>query len=648
MIKPLSDSWGGRSARSSLRALAGLSVTAAVLLCTPASLGQSGNSQSGSRPAAQDGQRDQDQKDPFAPKPPQVRELPSILERDEQGRVVWILGDPSRRVIEVMDLSQAQRRELRRIMAERDAQLLRAAVPNLDKVVRALQAHRNGEVVEFDTFAGQLLASLGAFGRRGAFHVDAEVRRAMSRGAYSDLNIVLREYNKARVDEERPRLEAEFAAAGAEPSEIALRDSTILQRFQRLDMVTDAARMLEERLGGWDELVRRHPRLESVEGPNSYWVALSELTDEELARFVRELTGLAVEFPSPDGEAALAPLSRQASEQAQGPQAGPAGHTQAAGNSGNAGGSHRPERPRVSAQSDVQRDADGNFSFTDEELEVLRVNATAEPAILKRDSDGLAVRLDENSFIAAYKAMRDAGLVSELEVEEFDLLLEDRDRVFDEQVLRLYEFLVESASFGPVEEGPLPEAVLNSDWEIASTMFGAWLNEKLPAPSTVHNDLRVREVLEWDNLVQMSRIANDYDGGHIFDARIELLKMVRDREDMNDSAVALPGNIKRPWRLQQIMRDAKRSYATQLRVTEPDFRQALAELDLEGQAATLVEELAAADGPMTESEFWDVAVKLPLEAHRELIKNRTGYEAPEPGYFVGKTPSPTTGAPSGG
>jgi len=142
----------------------------------------------------------------------------------------------------------------------------------------------------------------------------------------------------------------------------------------------------------------------------------------------------------------------------------------------------------------------------------------------------------------------------------------------------------------------------------------------------------------------MARIANEYDAGHIFDARIELLKMVRDEDDMDDPAIALPGNIKRPWRLQQIIRDAKASYARQLRVTEPDFRGVLADLDVEPEVAKELESVVAMDGPMTVADFWDVAVKLPFSAHRELIKERTGYEAPEPGYFEGKHPTPTTGA----
>lgn len=634
-----------RRAASTLGALAGLVAGGVVALNTPAAMAQAGNSPG----------QGQQQDNPFAPRPPQVRELPSILERDEAGKVVWISGDPARKAIEVMDLTSAQRRALRQILAERDAQLLRAAVPNLDKIVRALQAEREGASVEFDAFGRHLMGSLGAFGRRGAFNIDSEVRQALPRGVYSDLNIIIREYNLARVAEERERLEAHYAASGDAVSEVMLRDSTILQRFQQRDVIADAARMLEERLGGMGALIQKYPHLAEHVGDDAYWVALSALGDKQLGMLVYEQAGLEVFFPSPNGEEALTPLARQAMSEVQQPreQGPPAGAP--TGNEGNAGdganngqGNAPPPRPRVSAQSDVQRDADGNFSYTDEELEVLRVNASVEPSILKRGPDGQAIRLDEVSFVEAYKAMRDAGMVSDLEIEKFELLLEDRDRVFDEQVLRLYEFLLKAASYGPVEEGPLAEAVLNQDWEYWSTMFGAWLNEKLPAPSTVHNDLRVREVLDWDNLVKMSRIANEYDGGHIFDARIELLKMVRDREDMDDSAVALPGNIKRPWRLQQIIRDARASYARQLRVTEPDFRQALAGLELEGEAAELVEELAKADGPMTTEDFWAVAVELPAGAHRRLIQERTGYDAPEPGFFEGKVPTPNTGAPSDG
>lgn len=633
-----------RKAASALGALAGVVAGGVIALGAPTALAQAGNSPG----------QGQQQDNPFAPKPPQVRELPSILERDAAGKVVWIEGDPARKAIEVMDLSSAQRRAMRKILADRDAQLLRAAVPNLDKIVRALQAEREGASVEFDAFGRHLMGSLGAFGRRGAFNIDSEVRQALPRGVYSDLNIIIREYNLARVAEERELLEAQYAASGEEVSEVMLRDSTILQRFQQRDVIADAARMLEERLGGMGALVQKYPHLAEHMGDDAYWVALSTLGDKQLGMLVYEQTGLEVFFPSPNGEEALTPLARQAlvevqQQREQGPPEGaPAGNEGNAGGGANSGEGNAPRRPRVSAQSDVQRDADGNFSFTDEELEVLRVNASVEPAILKRGPDGLAIRLNDVSFVEAYKAMRDAGMVSDLEIEEFELLLEDRDRVFHEQVLRLYEFLLKAASYGPVEEGPLADAVLNQDWEYWSTMFGAWLNEKLPAPSTVHNDLRVREVLQWDNLVKMSQIANEYDGGHIFDARIELLKMVRDREDMDDSAVALPGNIKRPWRLQQIIRDAKASYARQLRVTDPDFRQVLAGLDLEGKAAELVEELAKADGPMTAEDFWAVAVELPVEAHRKLIKDRTGYDAPEPGFFEGKVPTPTTGASNDG
>lgn len=611
-----------------LRMFVGALAGAALAVGSPAALGQNSP---GNQPAQES--------DPFAPAPPKARELPSILERNAEGEVIWIEGDPARKAIMVMDLPAAQRRVLERIMAERDDQLLRAAVPNTDKIVRSLEAWRNGEEVEYDAFGRHVMASLGDFGRRGAFVVDAEVRKNVTRGIYTDLNDVVRQYNLARVTEEREVLLAE--SEGTEVSEVMLRDSTILQRFQQRDVIADAARMLKKRYGGDEALIQAHPELADTVKSDGYWAAMSELTDAQLSAFVFDHTQLEVRFPSPEGEEALTALARQEQEETQ--EAGPQANNGNAGN-GNAG----PRKQQITAQGDVQADAEGKFNYTDEDLENLRVPKGEGPGIMWRGDDGEAIRLQGASYAEAYELMLAEGMLSEDDVKELEVLIEDRARVFDEQALRLYELLVEAAKHGPVEEGPLAQAVLNAEWSYSSLMYGAWLNEKLPAPSTFHNDVRIREAMEWDSLVEMARIANEYDAAHIFDARIELLKMVRDDETMNDPDVALPGNIKRPWRLQQIIRDAKASYARQLRVTDPDFRGALAELDLEDEAAEAIKDVVAADGPMTAAEFWEVAVKLPLEAHRELIEKRTGYEAPEPGYFEDKTPVPTTGAPPEG
>lgn len=621
---------GGLRLRMLVGALAGATLAAGA----PAALGQNSP---GNQPAQES--------DPFAPAPPKARELPSILERNAQGEVIWIEGDPARKAIKVMDLPAAQRRVLERILAERDNQLLRAAVPNTDKIVKSLRAWREGEEVEYDAFGRHVMASLGDFGRRGAFAVDAEVRKNVTRGIYTDLNDVIREYNLARVAEEREELLAE--AEGTEVSEVLLRDSTILQRFQQRDVIADAARMLKKRYGGDEALIQAHPKLAETLQSEGYWAAMSELTDAQLAAFVFDHTQLEVRFPSPEGEEALTALARQEQEREETQEAGPQANKPA--NNGNAGNRNAgPRKQQITAQGDVQPDAEGRFNYTDEDLEGLRVPQREGPSIMRRGADGEAIRLEGASYAEAYELMLAEDMLSEDDVQELEVLIEDRARVFDEQALRLYEFLIEAASHGPVEEGPLARAVLDPEWTYSSLMYGAWLNEKLPAPSTFHNDVRIREAMEWDSLVEMARIANEYDAAHIFDARIELLKMVRDDETMNDPEVALPGNIKRPWRLQQIIRDAKASYARQLRVTEPDFRAVLAELDLEGDAAEAIKDVVAADGPMTAAEFWEVAVKLPLEAHRELIEKRTGYEAPEPGYFDDKTPVPTTGAPPEG
>ncbi|MEQ8316578.1 MAG: hypothetical protein RIE77_11945 [Phycisphaerales bacterium] len=574
---------------------------------------------------------------PFAPKPPQPRALPSILERDANGRVVRLQGDPGRAALKVLDLKAEQRRTLDRIMAERDRLLRQAAVLNADKIIDALEVAREGRELETDAMGVALMASLGEYGRRGQFATDSVVRAEIDRPVYIDLTAVVREYNFARIEEEREAMLAEVDVE--EVSEVLLRDSTILQRLIQRDAMEDAARMLEEEFGGAVALVEAHPELGIKVSQDGYWPAMSELSDEQLTAFVRAQTGVEVSFPSPP-EGARAAAAESMGEQPVGPP------VEAAQEGGNAGAveQERPRRQRISAQTDVQPDADGKFRFTDEELEVLRVQPGDGPSILERGPDGKAVRLDDPGFVEAYELLRSHGAISEADIETLDRLLADRDAVFDEQALRLYEFLLVAAGHGPVEDAPLEQAVIDEDWRLAGLMFGAWLNEKLPAPSTFHNDQRIRNGIEWDTLIELARIANEYDGGHIFDARIELLKMVRDNDEMNDASVALPGNIKRPWRLQQIIKDAKASYARQLRVTEPDFRGVLAGLDVSDDVAKELEPVVAMDGPMTVADFWDVAVKLPPEAHRQLIEARTGYEAPEPGFFEGKYPTPTTGA----
>lgn len=576
-----------------LRVLAGALAGAVLAIGSPVvgQPGMSGNAQ------AQEG-------NPFELKQPTARELPSILERDAQGRVVWIKGDPSRKAIEVMDLSASDRGTMERLLVERDEQLLRAAVPNTDKIVRALEAQRADETMAYDAFGRKIMNSLGAFGLRGAYNYDAAVRRAIPRNVYSDLNAIVREYNLARVAEGREALQAR--AQQEEMSEILLRDSTTLQRYQQLDVVADAARMLEDHFGGAEVLARAHPELADTIDADGYWVAVSELTNEQLAEFVSDRTDLDVSFPSPEGAEALAPL---------------------------AGDPEGPGTPtKVTGPSDA-------------ELEAMRAPIGDGPSIARRGADGRVERLERSSYIEAFDLMVDSGSMNEADAERLQAVIDDRDRVFDEQALRLYELLLAAVSHGRVEEGPLEEAVLNEEWRRASLMYGAWLNEELPAPSTFHNDLRVREAIERDALIELARIANEYDNGHIFDARVELLRIVRDDETMTDPRVATPAYIKRPWRLQQIIRDAKASYARQLRVTEPDFRGVLASLDVEPEVAESLKYVVAADGPMTEQDFWDVAVKLPPSAHREIIQKRTGYEAPEPGFFEGKRPEPATGKP---
>jgi hypothetical protein len=541
---------------------------------------------------------------PFALKQSSARALPSILERDAQGKVVWLASDPSRKAIELMNVSAEERRTMQQLMAERDEQLLAAAVPHTDKIIEVLEFQRQNNAMAYDAFGRRLLAVLGEFGVRGAFNYDAQVRKAISRGAYTDLNAIVREYNLARVAEEHAVLQER---AKTEPlSEILLRDSTTLQRFQQLDVAADAARLLRGRFGGEAALAKAHPELADAIENDGYWVAMSRLTDEQLAAFVSAQTGQVVDFPSPEAGEAQPPTT-SAEPQAAGPAlaTGP----------------------------------------SDEQLEAMRAPVSDGPTIVRRGPDGRAVRLDQPGYLAAFELMVDEGAITEAEAERLRTVIADRDAVFDQQSLRLYEYLLEAASHGPVEAAPLEQAVLHDEWRLASLMYGAWLNEQLPSPSTFHNDPRVREAIERDSLIELARIASEYDNAHIFDARIELLRMVRDGKTTADPDVAMPANIKRPWRLQQIIGDAKASYARQLRVTEPDFRGVLASLEVGPEVAESLRYVVAADGPLTEADFWVVAVKLPPAAHRQLIQRRTGYEAPEPGHFEGKTPVPATGGP---
>ncbi|MEQ8845163.1 MAG: hypothetical protein RIB58_09940 [Phycisphaerales bacterium] len=266
-------------------------------------------------PAVAGGLAVQQESNPFAPKPPKARPLPSMLDRDADGSVIWVEGDPARRALELLDLSESTRRAVDEIVAERDRQLREAAIVNADKIVRALQAWRDGAEVEYDAFGRYLMSSLGPIGRRGAIHVDQTVREVLSRSERGDLNAVVREYNLARVAEERERLMAEAADSGEELAEIMLRDSTILQRFMQRDVLADASRMLHQRFGGDAALAEAHPELEGTIQEDGYWAAMSKLTDAQLSAFVRARTGLEVHFPSPEGEEALVPLSATAGEQ---------------------------------------------------------------------------------------------------------------------------------------------------------------------------------------------------------------------------------------------------------------------------------------------------------------------------------------------
>ena len=250
----------------------------------------------------------QQESNPFAPKPPKARQLPSILERDDQGSVVWVDGDPARHALTLIGLSQRVSAEVEQILAERDRLLLQAAVANADKIVRALQAQRADNQAQYDEFARAFGASLGPLRGRNTIPNDSQVRETLGRVKRDDLSAVVREYNLARAGEERARMEAEAAARGEELAEFVLRDSTILPRCIARDTVTDAARMLEERLGGGAALISAHDGLAATLESEGYWAAMSELTAAQLAAFVNDRTGVEVRFPSPEGDSALAPL----------------------------------------------------------------------------------------------------------------------------------------------------------------------------------------------------------------------------------------------------------------------------------------------------------------------------------------------------
>jgi len=250
----------------------------------------------------------QQESNPFAPKPTKARTLPSILERDDQGLVVWITGDPARVVIDLLGLSASQERDVRRVIEERDRLLVDAAIVNADKIVRALQAKRADDMVQYDEFARSFASSLGLLTRRGAIHVDVQIREELGRVKNQDLSAIVREYNLARTADERARMEAEAAAQGVELAEFFLRDSTILQRLMHRDIVADASRLLHDRLGGEAALAEAHPELAGVVGSIGFWPAMSRLSESQLAEFVSARTGVEVRFPSPEGDAALAPV----------------------------------------------------------------------------------------------------------------------------------------------------------------------------------------------------------------------------------------------------------------------------------------------------------------------------------------------------
>lgn len=621
-----------------LHSVAGMTLGLALVPGLPSAWAQSNNNPN--TPQGEPGKVEPVKAEPGIALPPsQARTLPSILEFDDNGKVVWIAGDPARKAAAVLELSEADRRQLDEMFAERDARVLEASIPFVDKVVNAISARARGDMAAFDDHANRFYEVVGRFTMRGTFSNDPGVRQRLSRALVADINDVMRPYNLARADEERAAL---LAAAGDEPpADLMLRDSVILFRFWMRDIIATVGPLLEQRLGGVEAVAEFLPSAAGIARDQGFWPALASMTHEQLEDFVIERTERVVKFPSPE----FAELRERHAEQAdaQRPPA-PAGNNN--NNNRPATGPRRVTQIPMDFAPAPGVDGPVEYAYTDAQLEALRVQAGDGPSILRRGPNGLAVRLNRSAHIEAYELMRTNGQVSEDEEDRLDAVIADRDRVFHAEVLRLYEFLIRAASFGPIEQGTLADAVLHEDWTRSSLMFGAWLNERLPAPSTFHNDPRVRKALTWDNVVELARIANEYDGAHIFDARIELLRRVRDDENLNDPNVAMPGIIRRPWRLMEIMRDAKASYARQLRVTDADFRGVLASLDLDAPTREELRGVLAADGPMTEADFWQFSTKLPVAAHRQLIRIRTGYEAPEPGYFDGKDPVPTTGEQS--
>lgn len=606
--------WFGRP-----RMVAGLALAAALCVGVPAAFGQSNN------------QPEKPKSDPgFVPPPPQARTLPSILEFDADGKVVWIEDDPARRAASKLRMSESDRKLVEELFAERDAALLAASIPFVDKVVDAMSAKARGDMAALDDHANRFYEVAGLPHMRAAFTNEPTIRQRLRRSLVADITDVVRPYNLARADEERAAMLA--AAGGEELPELMLRDSMILQRFWTRDIVALASRLLEERLGGVEALAGFEPGVAERARAGGFWPALASLTHEQLEDFVTERTDRVVKFPSPSA-AELRALRRE-------PDGGRASAPPSNNQRQAAGPRRMTEIPMNYMPPPGEREP-VVFAYSDAQLEALRVQPGDGPTLVRRGPDGLAIRLARTSHLEAYDLMLSAGLVSDDEADRLDEVLADRQRVFDEQVLRLYEFVTRAASFGPVESGDVADAVLSGDWLQWSFMFGAWLNERLPAPATFHNDPRVREALTWDTLVELARIANEYDGAHIFDARIELLRRVRDDDRLDDPNIAMPANIKNPWRLMGLMRDAKASYARQLRVTEPDFRGVLASLELDEQTTRLIADALALDGPMTPEEFWHVSARLPAWAHRQLVRIRTGYEAPEPGSFDDLSPNPT-------
>ncbi|MEO1008723.1 MAG: hypothetical protein AAFX79_09155 [Planctomycetota bacterium] len=533
-----------------------------------------------------------------APTAQPPRELPSILSFAADGSVQWVEGDPGYHAARLVRLNAADRELVDGLIAERDALLTKIAIAHADKVLGEMRERASGDDFAADEYARAFWASLGPLQQRGTFVSEPAVRRDIARAASTDLAKMVRDYNQARINERRTEMRREMDEEGAEYSPIELRSSTIQQAFRNRDSVADAARLLKVALGGEAKLAELRPGLAGAIAEQGYWSTMWSMTDDGLEVFVAEVTGMEVEYPSPDGyiiySTGLVPQ-------------------------------------------------DGGFPMPDPhaELEQLRVNPEdGVVSLVERDAEGLAVRLDESAHVAAFELMREHDMISKPEAERLAEVVAQRQRTLDEQTLRLYELLLETAQVGRVETWPTHRAVLAPEWLGPATRYGAWLNDELPAPSTFHSDPAVREAIEWETLLELTRIANEYDAAHIFDARIELIKKVRTGE-LLDQGLSMPASIKRPWRLQVLIGHAKESYARQLRVGEPDFRDALASLTVEPEIAAKLEPVLAGDEPLTHDSFWAVAVELPASAHQQLIAARTGRAVPEPGFFEGRWPRRT-------